>query len=170
MRKIREVLGKYYPPGYDVTVEWWGIGLLWGMGFFFSLLQFFYRLARAERRTYKYRGGELVLAGGSLAEPFASLAEGIWMFFLPLAIFTVFMIFYHYLYYFRETKSIYLMRRLPRRELIWENCIQAPACCLAAEALSVGLTYLLYYGAYRLALWRIVSQLGEYASGWEIRF
>lgn len=159
MREAREVFKKFYPPGYDVTGEWWGIGLLWGIGFFFSIIQYFTRLARAERRTYEHRGGELVLTGGNVTEPFWSLAEGIWWFFLPLVIFTASMILNHYLYYFRETKSIYLMRRLPRRELVWENCIQAPAFCLGVEAVFLGLTYLLFYGAYRLAVWRIVSQI-----------
>lgn len=159
MREVREAFKKFYPPGYDVTGEWWGIGLLWGIGFFFSILQYFTRLARAERRTYESRGGEVVLAGGSVAEPFWSLAEGIWWFFLPLVIFTVSMILNHYLYYFRETKSIYLMRRLPHRELAWKNCIQAPVFCLGVEAVLLGLTYLLFYGAYCLAVWRIASQI-----------
>lgn len=159
MRKVRKIFEKYYPPGYDMTGEWWGIGLFLGFGFFFSMLEFFTRLARAELRIWKSMGNKLVLAEGSVREPFSSLAEGIWMFFLPLVIFTVLMMVYHYLYYFRETKSIYLMRRLPRGEWLWESCIQASVFCLGVEALFLGLVYLICYGAYRLAVWRIVSQV-----------
>lgn len=159
MKRGKEDFTKYYPPGYEAAGEWWGIGLLWGIGFIFSAVQYFTGLGRAERRSYEWWGDKLVLVEGAVTKPFWSLVEGIWAFFLPLAVFTVLMIFHHYLYYFRETKSIYLMRRLPRRKAIWESCAQAPVFCLGAEALSVGLTYLLYYGAYRLAVWRIASQI-----------
>lgn len=151
MRRKREKLKKYYPPGYDIMREWWGLATFWGLGLCFGM-QYFVRLYYAVNRLYIWRDDERVLIQGAVAEPFFSLAAGVGAAFLPLAIFTVLMIPYHYLYYFRETKSIYLMRRLPRRELILKSCVQAPVFCLGAEAVFVVLLHLLYFGIYLLSV------------------
>ncbi|MCM1189911.1 MAG: hypothetical protein NC541_11525 [bacterium] len=151
MEKVREKWKNCYPPGYDISREWWGLATLLGLGFFLSL-GYFVRLGSAVNRLYVWVGNERVLAQGAVAEPFLSLTEGTGVLFLPLALFTLCMIPYHYLYYFHETKSIYLMRRLPRRELILSSCVRAPGFCLLAEGLFVAALYLFYFGIYLLAV------------------
>ena len=55
---------------------------------------------------------------------------------------------FHYLWHWQGSKSIYLMRRLPRRSELWRRCLAGPtvllAITVAAAALIVLLCMLLY--------------------------
>ncbi len=151
--KLMERLRKWYPPGYEYGREWKGIAVMFGLGFGLSL-NFFARLTRAEKELYQYVGEERVrmLRSGAVAAPFPELTGNMWVFFLPMLLFTVSMSVYHYIYYYRETKSIYLMRRLPRKSLVLKSCVRAPAASLLLEALLISLLYLLYFGVYLLVI------------------
>lgn len=69
---------------------------------------------------------------------------GFWIVALCLVLLPLF----HYLWHWQGSKSIYLMRRLPRRGELWRRCLAGPAVLLVltllAAALAVLLCILLY--------------------------
>jgi len=144
--------GKFLPPGYVYTEERNMAGCLLGLAMVLSL-QFFARLQVAVEELYyidRIRGR--ILRPGVTAAPFLELVRGYAGLFLPLYLFLVGMMIYHYFYYYRETKSIYLMRRLPQRSVLWKSCVQIPLLGMGAGAVAMLVLFLLYYGGYLLLM------------------
>lgn len=147
-----EKLWKHFPPGYEYEMERNTAGLLLGIAAALSL-QYFASLKDAYEMLYyvdrfferKVRPEAVAASFGQLAFPYGSL-------FLPYFLFLAIMMVYHYLYYYRDTKSIYLMRRLPERGVLVKSCVQAPLLGMAAGALSMAALCLLYYGLYLLVM------------------
>lgn len=147
-----EKLWKHFPPGYEYETERNMSVLLLGLAAALSL-QYFARLSDACEMLYyvdrfaarKVRPGAVAASFGQLAFPYGSL-------FLPYYLFLAIMMVYHYLYYYRDTKSIYLMRRLPERGVLAKSCVQAPLLGMAAGALTMAALCLLYYGLYLLVM------------------
>lgn len=143
-----------FPPGY----EYWerernGAVFLLAIGAVLSL-RFFGRLYQMVKGMYLYVGKERVLREDAreMLIPFSGLMQGHWRLYVPLLLFLAAMVLFRYLYYFRETRSIYLMRRLPVRGVLMASCLWGPLFGMAAGAAVFGLLQLLYYGIYLLAL------------------
>ncbi|MDE6924287.1 MAG: hypothetical protein K2P59_03360 [Acetatifactor sp.] len=142
--------GEFLPPGYEFTEERNVAGCLLGLGMALSL-HFFVSLREAVEELYymdRIRGR--IPKPGVTAVPFLELVWGYAGLFLPLYLFLAGMMVYHYLYYYRETKSIYLMRRLPLRGVLWKSCVQIPLLGMGAGAVAMLMLFLLYYGSYLL--------------------
>lgn len=143
---------KHFPPGYEYEMERNTAGLLLGIAAALSL-QYFARLKDAYEMLYyvdsscerKVRPEAVAASFGQLAFPYGSL-------FLPYFLFLAIMIAYHYFYYYRDTKSIYLMCRLPSRSVLVKSCAQAPLLGMAAGALSMAVLCFFYYGLYLLVM------------------
>lgn len=142
---------RYFPPGYEYEKERNSAVLLFGIGAGLSL-QFFGRLYQAAEALYEYTGRERVLREDAEAASFGQLVTGHWGLYVPLVLFLAAMVLYHYIYYYRETRSIYLMRRLPGRGAILKSCVTGPFLGLGAAAVMAALLYLLYYGMYLLVI------------------
>lgn len=141
----------YFPPGYEYEKEQGSVLLLLGIGAGLSL-QFFGELLSASEALYEYEQGVRVLKQGAAAVPFTKLIMGHWGLYIPLVLFLAAMMIYHYIYYYHETKSIYLMRRLPRRGVTLKSCVLGPLLGLGMAAGALTLLYLLYYVIYLLAI------------------
>lgn len=148
---LRSFLETCYPPGYECWQEWTAACILLGMGVLFSF-RFFYRLWSAEEQMRQTFEGFRISGEGLEAEAFAGMVCQDLVFFVPLPLFLTAMVVYHYLYYFSKTKSIYLMRRLPRRGAVARSCILGPLLCLGIGGLCVAGLYLLYYVIYLLVI------------------
>ncbi len=150
MIKIREVLKTGYPPGYEYRQECraavilFGIGIIPGLDFFRKLYRVFGEVVRVENGR--------IIPTGLEAEPFAWLVQGQEGMFAPFFLFLAAMSVYHYFYYYRGAKSIYLMRRLPERRTMIKSCIWGPALCMAAGAVLMAALRLLYYLIYLLII------------------
>lgn len=141
-----------YPPGYEYRKERNAAGILLALGAFLSL-RFLGRLYTAvEELYYMDRTGGRSLRPGAQARSFTELAAGCPGMFLPFFLFLGAMAVYHYFYYYRDTRSIYLMKRLPDRRGLAESCVRAPLQGMAAGAVCMLLMGLLYYGIYLLAV------------------
>ncbi|WP_276951718.1 hypothetical protein [Acetatifactor muris] len=144
--------GKFFPPGYPYEEERKMTLFLLGLGSALSL-RFFGSLHNASESLYyvdRIRGR--TVRPGALAESFLELAWGYAGMFLPLYLFLGGMMLYHYFYYYRDCRSIYLMRRLPERGELWKSCVRAPLLGMAAGAVVMAALFLLYYGSYRLLI------------------
>lgn len=141
----------YFPPGYGYEEERNAAILLMGLGTGLSLL-FFMSLHQAAEVLYEYRDGERVLREGAVAASFGKLVSGHWGLYVPLFLFLTAMMVYHYIYYFRGTRSIYLMRRLPGRWTVLKSCVAGPLLGMGLAAAALTLLYLTYYGLYLLVI------------------
>lgn len=151
MLKKLFLLEKYFPPGYEYRKERNTAGFLLGLGVVLSL-RFFKNLLHAANRLYDHIQGRRVLRAGAAAPPFRQLVEDQWMLYIPLFLFLASMMLYHYFYYYHTTKSIYLMRRLPKRSILFKSCVQGPLLCMGASTVLLAALYLSYYGVYRLVI------------------
>lgn len=142
---------KFFPPGYEYDWERKSAVLLLGIGAGLSF-QFFGRLYRAAAALYEYTDRRRVLRKDAMAASFGQLVTGHWGLYVPLVLFLTAMMIYHYIYYYRETRSIYLMRRLPRRGVVLKSCVLGPLLGLGMAAVILALLYLLYYGVYLLVI------------------
>ena len=149
---MKKRLSKLYPPGYEWREELISTAILLGLAFLLSW-RYLLRLGRMITRLYAYgRNGEWFLRPDALAQSFSELIQGsFWGFFLPLVFLAVMMV-WHYIFYWRHTKSIYVMRRLPRRGVVFLSCIRGPVLCAVMLAVFAGILWLLYLGLYWLAV------------------
>lgn len=144
----------YFPPGYGYEYEQERNSalLLLGIGAGLSL-SFFGNLYRAVGVLYyEYEKHRQVLRETAVAASFGHLVAGHWVFYVPFVLFLTVMMIYHYFYYYRETKSIYLMRRLPQRGVLFKSCVKGPLLGLGIGAMALAGLYLLYYGIYLLVI------------------
>ena len=144
--RIWEESGKFFPPGYPYEGERKMTFFLLGLGRALSL-RFFGSLHNALESLYyldKNRGR--TVRPGAMAESFLELAWGYAGMFLGA------MMLYHYFYYYRNSRSIYLMRRLPESGELWKSCVRAPLLGMTAGAVVMAVLFLLYYGSYRLLM------------------
>lgn len=144
-------LGKYYPPGYEWREELISAAALLGVAFLISW-KYLFSLGRAVDALYRFEGAERVLKPDAVAEPFSALAGDSWQGFLLPVLFLAAMTVWHYVGYFRRTKSIYVMRRLPKRGALFLSCVEGPAVCAGLLALAAALLYGLYFGLYLFAV------------------
>lgn len=142
---------KFFPPGYEYEWERNSAVLLLGIGVGLSF-QFFERLYQAAEVLYEYTDRKRVLREDVMAASFGQLVTGHWGLYVPLVLFLAAMTIYHYIYYYRVTRSIYLMRRLPRRGVVFKSCVMGPLLGFGMAAAFVALLYLLYYGMYLLVI------------------
>ncbi len=145
-------LEKCYPPGYAYRGEMGIAGILWGMAVGSGAVYFLQALYSAIEKLYHYVDYRRVLREGVRVVPFTELVEGYWALFVPVLVFLLVMPLYHYAYYCRESKSIYVMRRLPQRGVTLKSCVRGPVLCAGLVLTSAVIFYFLYYGIYCLSV------------------
>ena len=146
-----ERIAKFYPPGYEWQDEWKVTGCLWGLTFVLSW-QYLFRLSRMTDELYRYEGGKRFVNAEVIAESYVEVVSNSWLWFLLPILFLTVMAVWHYVSYWQYTKSIYVMRRLPRRWVVFTSCVQGPLLCTAVLALATVLLYVLYLGLYWIAV------------------
>ncbi len=147
---------RLFPPGYEYRAELWLTGILWGGAAGVSALRFAMELYAAVGKLYQrvrcmdlsYISYRMVLREGARVEAFAELAGWYWALYLPVLLFLAVMPLYHYFYYFRDARSIYVMRRLPGKGITFKSCVRGPALEACIILSSAALLYFLYYGIY----------------------
>lgn len=145
---------RFFPPGYEYKGELLLAGLLWGGTAGVSVFCFALHLYVAVGKLYQnvsYTDYRRVLREGARVVAFAELVEWYWALWLPAILFLAAMPLYHY-YYYRDTRSIYVMRRLPRRGITFKSCVQGPALEMGIILVTAVCLHLLYYGIYCLGV------------------
>lgn len=140
MRKRTIRWDKLVPPGMDGRRETRRLaaglaaGLAWNAAAF--LIPF-------------YQDYERLMWGRAYFDPFDRLLSGALIPFVLLAGWMAALVLVHFLSYYQESRSIYLMRRLPDRWELWRRCLLLPLAGLAAVlALAAGLS-VLYFRLYQ---------------------
>jgi len=142
---------RYLPLGLDGINEKraWIIGmvasLLWSM-------LFLLRYSNAYSYLYYWNNArtERILVEGAMMRPFPDLMVGLMTGFWMLAMYMLGVGVYFYMYHYRDSKSIYLMRRLPDRWELHRRCLTVPVLAAVASLLSSLVLTGIYYGIYIL--------------------
>lgn len=143
---------RYFPPGYEYRKERYAAGLLYVLGLALNL-QFLGRLYEASASLYYMDSTKgRMLREGVVAASWLQVLGACPGFWIPFYLFLAATIILHYAYYRRETKSIYLMRRLPKGDVLWKSCFQAPLMGLGLGTAGILLLYLIYCAVYFLAM------------------
>ena len=147
----RKDITHHMPPGMNWREErnFYVFGLC--AAFIYSLL-FFIRFSNALSNLYGWDNVALkrVLIPDAEMEDFCVLFRETDRGFLILALCMIGVCIWHYLYHWRGSKSIYLMRRLPHRFEIHRRCLTLPLCGAVIACAAAAAILLLYFGIYML--------------------
>ncbi len=144
---MEEYFEKNLPPGMNPAEErnFVKIGLvLSALIAFLDVIVCFTEL----NHLYQYRAGKRILDASRKMPDFAEIFQRFPIGFAILAVCMLGFIVYHYVYYYRGSKSIYLMRRLPDRWEIHRRAWSYPLCVILLCALCVVVLFWLYFGLY----------------------
>ena len=144
----KKTIEKQLPPGVDSGMELKAIslGLLAAVVYSMSFV-YKYMDARNELFVYKY-GTVKTLMEGAIMPEFTVLLkdtmDGFLMFFWVMLTLIVM----HYMTYYKDSKSIYLMKRLPDKWELYRRCIVVPFTAIFIQIITGAACLLLYYGIY----------------------
>ena len=146
---------RWAPVGLDggKEIKWIGFGL--GFGALVAVITFFDHYYDALEKLYwnmpaSLAGMERKPIPGAVMTPFAELLRGCETVFALVCAVMPFLAAYHYLHHRRGAKSIYLMRRLPRRWELHRRCLSLPALGLVSALGLLGLLGIVFYMIYLL--------------------
>ena len=116
-----------------------------------SFLIFVIRYENARERLYEDVLGRRLLRSGAQIDPLAEILSGTFRLAVVYGILTLVNIAGNYMTFYRESKSIYLMRRIPDRWELPRRCAAVPLIGLAAglilTAILICLCNLIYFKA-----------------------
>ena len=149
-KKFFEKWERYAPPGADVKKHlsrFSGLILLSG---FYALICFLLRYLTARRNLYYYTGGQHILRPDAVMPDFAEMTVHMFLFHIILFIFLLGRIAGNYASFYRGSKSIYLMKRLPDPMERHRRCLALPLAGTAVIALTALIVLLICYMVYLL--------------------
>ena len=141
-------LERYSPPGYDVRTEFGYIANLVVFSLLFSFL-FFWRFQKAYELLFGYEDGIKVLLPNAQMPTFESLSRFSSSFLRMLPLWVSNFIRYRYNYFNVETKSVYVMLRLPQRSEYHKRCWAIPFAFIILSYLLIFLLNVLYFIYYK---------------------
>lgn len=123
------------------------------------------------RQLYEGAGIVRKLRPGAVMTPFYQTLDStsllgyamVALFMLPLAA-------WHYFYHYQDSRSIYLMRRLPNRRELWRRCLAIPLLGLAACGALCAIHVPVAYAIYRFSTPAQCLQGGQWSMLWESLF
>lgn len=144
----KKTIEKQLPPGVDGNAEIKAIafGLLAAVVY---SLSFIYKYIDARNELFVYRYGTVkTIMEGAVMPRFTELLkdtmDGFLMFFGVMLV----MIIMHYMTYYKDSKSIYLMKRLPDKWEMYRRCVVVPLVAIFIQIITGAACLLLYYGIY----------------------
>lgn len=143
------------PPGISTASEKKLYFIALGICSLLSIALFALRYFPAREALFvnNYASGKAVsvLIPGAVIEDFPALLHRVFDPLFLLMALTPFVVLLHYLHYRRGSMSIYLMRRLPDRKLLHQQCWTLPLIALGLTALTTLLLLFFYFLIYLFA-------------------
>lgn len=138
-------LDRRVPPGVSWRTELaWG-GRVLGLGALWSAMAFGNNFHSALRELRKWTAGRWVLVESRTITAFPHLLEHTMAVLLLGVLLTAPLACWHYAYYHLGSRSIYVMRRLPDRRVLWRQCLTVPLLLAAAGLLTMLALIFLYF-------------------------
>ncbi len=147
---INNFLTKYSPPGLELKQEKavfaWGISL----SVLYSTFDYFARFVEAHHGLYERINGKLVLNVNATMPNFRSLLSYNFIGFAVLSVIMLGFIIYHYAYYRQGSMSIYLMKRLPKKQEMHKRALTLPILVLLICLATALVLLMIYFTVYML--------------------
>lgn len=146
--KMKCWLDRNTPPGIEwkMTLNYVGwvaiFGTLWSLSFFVTYNNHYNQLFET------WRNGTRVLREGTVMTDFVDLIDGKLLLFHIITVAMILLIGYHYNYYHQGSKSIYLMKRLPKRSELWRRCLVLPVTLALTSEAAATILRLLFFAYY----------------------
>ena len=158
-------LSRYAPLGINVRSEWQGYVTGLAVAVVYSMI-YLLRYFNARENLYEWtlKGRELI--EGAVMPDFAELMDGTLLVFLAIALTMMGLAIYHYIYHRLDTKSYYVMRRLPSRWELHLRCLTLPMTGLLICGAAVLIVTLIYYWIYMGCTPEECLMPGQWARFW----
>ncbi len=142
-------LSRYAPLGINVRSEWQGYVAGLAVAVVYSMI-YLLRYFNARENLYEWTLQGRQLIEGAVMPDFAELMDGMLLVFAAIALTMIGLAVYHYIYHRLDTKSYYVMRRLPSRWELHLRCLTLPMVglfiCGAAVLIIIAMYYWIYMG------------------------
>ncbi len=158
-------LTRLAPLGINVRSEWQGyvaglvVAVVYSMIY---LLRYFN--ARENLHEWTLQGRQLI--EGAVMPDFAELMDGTLLVFVAIALTMMGLAIYHYIYHRIDTKSYYVMRRLPSRWELHLRCLTLPAAGLVLCGIAALIIIAIYYWIYMGCTPEECLMPGQWARFW----
>lgn len=140
---------KYAPLGIDLSKEMTIFALAMIAAFIYSLI-YIGRYLTNRNQLYEIVGTKKVLIDGAKMPSFDILFDGSLLGFVLVGIVMVGLVVYHYYYHRMDSKSIYLMKRLPNKWELHKRCLSLPIVGIVISIITMVLLWAVYFGIYML--------------------
>ena len=163
MKKID--LSRYAPLGINVRSEWLGYAAGLVVAIVYSMI-YLLRYFNARQNLYEWTLKGWQLRDGAIMPDFAALMEGMLLVFAVIALTMLGLAAYHYIYHRIDTKSYYVMRRLPSRWELHKRCLTLPVAGLLICGAAALIVILIYYWIYMGCTPKECLMPGQWAIFW----
>lgn len=139
------MIRKFFPPGARIE---WEIPL-YSLMFGFCIggeLSFFILFWNKHAELYDTHAGIRILHPGRLMPTLTSLVSGLLLWFWVLAFGCIGLAILHYASFYRESRSIYVMKRVPSRAELHVRCLTFPV-------LTIVIALIVSYVLFRICVW-----------------
>ncbi len=144
---MNKAFSKLIPVGISVKKE--AVGILTAMIFsFLHSLSYFASYYNSYHNLYEYYDDKRILISGRKMTDFYILIEGSFKGFYVTAFLLVVLIIYHYAYHYKDSKSIYTMKRLPKKYELHKRCLTVPVICILLCKLFSVILIFIYFRHY----------------------
>ena len=142
-------LTKNAPPGANILIHtnWYIAGTCWS---FLWSAGFLLRYSDAYHRLFYTSGGSRYLRSQAMMPEFTELLGGSLNGIYVICLLLLAAVILNYASFYRESKSIYLMKRLPNRWELHRRCILLPALGLAGSLTLRAILLMIYFAVYIL--------------------
>ena len=144
---MTDKIKRFIPVGINPKAE----KLLVIVSFIVSVLRalyFYINFNSAYSYLFEFRNGQHILNKTKVMRYFCTLTPGCFDGFIISVFIFAFMIFVHYGYHYKDSKSVYTMKRLPQKNELHIRCLTLPLICIAVCIILSFLLLLLFYHHY----------------------
>ena len=139
-------LSRHAPPGINLEAE--KALFFWGNLLSCSGALVFFRRYDHHLQFIAKTSDLTEIFPGAIMEDFVVLIDRCFVGFAIVALCMVFLTGYHYWYHWQDSRSIYLMRRLPKRWELHRRCVVLPLIAIILSACIAFILLLLLYAFY----------------------
>ena len=146
---MNSFLKRSYPPGFNYPSELKAVCVTFGASTLISLIGFFNEYSSQRQSLYIRIGTDRFLDESRVMQDFVYvLGDKLHILLILAALALLIASAVHYAYYHNDSKSIYLMRRLPNRFELYKRCLLMPLIYALVFLLAAAALLLICYAAY----------------------
>ena len=135
-----------FPWDGTIKLTVWALlfSFLWSLSFFVAYDN------RYDWLFHNYGNGQRILKEGVTMMPFSEIIDGRMTGFWVVVLVMVALAVSHYSYHQQGSKSIYLMKRLPKKSELWRRCLALPVVLATGSIMIAMVLRVIYFAFYMM--------------------